>query len=71
MGWKEDDESEEECVIPEQDPELLQEIFMKAKAARERLLMKSKQSLKTAPTVTAVLPNEDELPSSSDNSDVE
>lgn len=42
---------------------------LQAKAARERLLMKSKQSLKTVPT--AILPNEDDIPSSSDNSDVE
>lgn len=28
MGWKEEDDSEDDCVIPEQDPEQLQAIMM-------------------------------------------
>lgn len=45
---------------------------LQAKAARERLLMKSKQNMKPVlPVTAAALPNEDDIPSSSDNSDAE
>lgn len=27
MGWKEEDDSEDDCIIPEQDPEQLQAIL--------------------------------------------
>ena len=46
--------------------------YLQAKAARERLLMKSKQNMKPVlPMTAAALPNEDDIPSSSDNSDAE
>jgi len=72
LGWNENEESDDDCIIPEQDPAELQQIMMQAKAARERLLMKSKQNMKPVlPVTAAALPNEDDIPSSSDNSDAE
>ncbi|XP_067935113.1 vasculin-like [Watersipora subatra] len=69
LGWREDEESDDDCGIPEQDPAKLEQIMMQAKLARQRILQRNKQGMKVAPS--AVLPNEDDLASSSDNSDNE